>query len=539
MSSVIQQWCSIIIKNKEICNRWCSANELYDNFNKYNPNQIIEALSYQSFLKQLNIIQNHSIYNIFKEMKREYGNIREYNYYFIYDNYNSRSKQSLTRSSKIDSPISPMIDHSPSTSDEQYIPVTPIETRPNGNNSTISHVSKMSMQHIRPLEVNNNISVPIQNLAPRNSHCTINHLYPTLNQYGVPTDLSVPANMSTIQAILRDIQNLNKSFDLSFPTLNNNIIKPFFIPSSLASRKAFNHWDKGNKGVSAIMSYISNGICHKTTGDPIAIEFLFGKLSDSYPKSFHNHANLIGYDKPIRMNVIETAAVLSEVGVGDKKILKTLQKHIKAKYNGREIFCPRRDLNSLTDRLPQIICNNTLFEKESGLKKESVGVAYIDSVEAIRLDMDRYIQSKMKSTNIWDTAFSNIPLFSTNTPMQIDGTYLMIGTDHGQGTAQFLMRTLLGPSSSRRVKNRPDYNTRDINYATIKCRKDPYEILKLTMSETNKCIRHLNTHKLIALSGQSPIVRCLFIDVKCVQYSIDGHKFNCFWSWNRRDLSNT
>ena len=39
------------------------------------------------------------------------------------------------------------------------------------------------------------------------------------------------------------------------------------------------------------------------------------------------------------MSVIETAAVLSDVEVGNNKIINTLQKHIKAMFNGQAIFC--------------------------------------------------------------------------------------------------------------------------------------------------------------------------------------------------------
>ena len=64
---------------------------------------------------------------------------------------------------------------------------------------------------------------------------------------------------------------------------------------------------------------MSNDMLNKDTCDPIAIEFILKKLSVSYPNSFHQQATKNGYDKPKRMNEIETAAVLCEVGVGDKK----------------------------------------------------------------------------------------------------------------------------------------------------------------------------------------------------------------------------
>ena len=175
---------------------------------------------------------------------------------------------------------------------------------------------------------------------------------------------------------------------------------------------------------------MSDNTSNKVTQDPVAIDFILKKISDYYPKSFHYQVSKQGYTKAPRMSVIETAAVLSEVGVADKFFLNTLQNHMKAKY-GHQIFCPHRDLNVLTSRLPKIICNETLVEKEEGIRKEGVGIAYIDTIEAIRFDMDRYIVAKFKSNNIFDPSVSNIPLFCTKTPSHDDGTYVMIGTDHG------------------------------------------------------------------------------------------------------------
>ena len=478
--------------------------------------------TYQSFLKQLNIIEISNC-NIVKEMNRNYKEERVYKYYIISNIIPSSSSQCTTRSSATDDTVTPKTNQSNPTHDELCIPITPIDIEPNDNINIISHISNMSMPHNRPLVPKNNLSIPMLDTITPNNNRPLNQTYPTLSKYGIPTDLSTTANISIIQAIFRDLEKLNKYNDLSFPLNNNKTVKPFFIPSSLACSKSFNSWDKGNKGVSAILTYVANGTLNPSTEDPISIEFILNTLSDSYPKSFHNHANTKGYDKPVRMTVVETAAVLSEVGVGDKKIMNTLQKHIKAKFNGHEIFCPHRDLNNLTARLPTMICNNTLFEKESGLKKESIGMTCIDSIQAVSLDMDRYIESKLLYTNIWDPILSDSPLFGNKTPSQDDGTYVLIGTDHGQGTSQFMMRILLGPSNNRRINNRPDFNTRDINYATIKCSKDPYEILKLTMQETNKFIHHLKNHKLIALAGESSLVRCIFVNIKCVHFTIRDH----------------
>ena len=57
-------------------------------------------------------------------------------------------------------------------------------------------------------------------------------------------------------------------------------------------------------------------------------------------------------------------------------------------------FCPKRELDKLTTRLPTLVCNKILFEREQAQKKESIGLACLDSIEAIRIDMDRFLESK-------------------------------------------------------------------------------------------------------------------------------------------------
>ena len=146
MSNVImQQWFSNIRNDERFCDRWCSSDELYDDFNKSNSNTIVVDMTYQSFLKQLNIMQTTSNYNILKEITRKYGTVREYKYYIIYNNNIRQSNQPRTRSSPKDIPIYQQTNRSTSTHDGQCVPITPIEIRQNGNINTISHVSKMSV----------------------------------------------------------------------------------------------------------------------------------------------------------------------------------------------------------------------------------------------------------------------------------------------------------------------------------------------------------------------------------------------------------
>jgi hypothetical protein len=432
----INKWFDTICDSSKFCNKWCTSNELYKDFISFNTPDTTPIISYQSFLKYMNTMElNNKL--IVRCTKRSYGEVRLY-YYYIFHNMKSSINEdtTITRSTYITSTRHNISHSSPiTTSDEHSIPVTPIDNRTNDKTNTIIHKSKMSMPHTRPLKEHTLLAI---------SQSKTSHIppYTILHKYGIPTDLSVASNVSIMQSILRDIDKLNNTYCLSFPRANNNIVKPFFIPSRMSSQQSFNKWDKGNDGLTGVLSYMSNGTLHPKTSSPIAVDYLLHKISKAYPKSFYNLANNLGYDIPKRMNAIETAAVLSEVGVGDKKILTTLHKHIKAKYNGRPIFCPKECLQSLTTRIPKMICNESLFEKEEGLKMESIGIAGIDAVEAIRLDMERYIEAKYNASNIFTETLRETPLFGTRTYADNSGTYILIGTDHGQGTAQFMLRIL-------------------------------------------------------------------------------------------------
>ena len=98
---------------------------------------------------------------------------------------------------------------------------------------------------------------------------------------------------------------------------------------------------------------------------------------------------------------------------------------------------------------------------------------------------------------------TNIPLYHYNVDTNEQGIYVLIGTDHGQGTAQFMLRLNLGTSKQRRDAKRADFQTRTLSYATIKCKKDPYVILQLTSELTNRGIDIMEKKQLVAIMDDS------------------------------------
>ena len=90
------------------------------------------------------------------------------------------------------------------------------------------------------------------------------------------------------------------------------------------------------------------------------------------------------------MNTVETVAILSDMGIGDKKLMSTLHRHLKYKLGGKSIFAKTTDLIKLTSRLPLLTCSELEFEKEPGLKTETIGLATVEIGDVIKYDMNRY-----------------------------------------------------------------------------------------------------------------------------------------------------
>ena len=155
-----------------------------------------------------------------------------------------------------------------------------------------------------------------------------------LHKYSISLDFSDPASIISLKSIIREFEKLDKTHDLFFARQNNTIAKPFFVPSRIKSAERFNDWERSVSGFQSILEFMSNGMDDVTTHKPVAVLHLMKLLSTAYPNSFAHHTKLKGIKTIERMSVIETATVLSDIGVGDKKVLGTLQKHLKTKYNG-------------------------------------------------------------------------------------------------------------------------------------------------------------------------------------------------------------
>ena len=399
----IHEWLCSIRKCVDVTNRWNTAQDLYKLFLAYiNDSEV----SFQSFLKKLKSVQTCSSYI---KIKWRYNNLGCCTIFFFITNktaisqydshYQLYNPPQIRRSTRATTAFIPFRIPTITTIDDSCTQLTPKDTRQNGNLVTICTTSEMSTQIPQSLA---NIQSPVgttsemstqipQSLA--NKQSPVDTVFPILKQYGISTDLSNAESMNKMQSILHKLEILGRSNELYFIQPNNTTAKPFFIPNGISSKQAYNNWERRGHGINSLLVYMSNQKINENTKDPIVVPFLLNNLSKLYPKSYSHHAEHLGYNKPTRMTVVETAAVLSEVAVGDKKLLNTLHKHLKHKLNGHDFFCPRKKLKRLTSRLPKLTCNDTMHEREEGMKKEKIGLAYVDTEEAIRIDMDGYLQS--------------------------------------------------------------------------------------------------------------------------------------------------
>ena len=524
VSSTIYQFLYSVNNTIHPFDEYVSIDILFNKFEEYRQlKNHIWSISHLTFLKRINniaskntIIKRNSTYNTDAKLINLYLVLNER----MEMNPTGRNIAQRNRIRQKNTPASSNSGANINTNLDEVV------VDPNSNECGYEITTPILMPRIETLGGRSTTqtlpTIPPSPIIPKQSHPEIyNSKYPLLCKIGIPINQSTSEFKQSLNMLLSELYSLQLETDLIYTHPNNSQNKLVFIPKKLASQKAYDNWEKkGNRRMKSILEYMSGGLVNHLYDEPKCVKFVTNYIAKTFPSSFGDVANTIGFLSPKRMNVIETAAILSDVGVADKKMMNTLHRHLKTKLNGNDIFCPKRDLSLLTTRLPKQTIKKELYEKPDGSRNEVVYIASVDLMEAIQLDMDRYLESKCNPKTLYDTiSESKIPLFKYNTPSCDNGVYICFGTDHGQGNAQFLVRYLLGDSYSRRLQEKADHNTRTISYATIKCRKDPYGILKMTSQETNKGISTLRNNQLIACIDEQFTVRTMLVDKS-------GHNFH-------------
>lgn len=99
--------------------------------------------------------------------------------------------------------------------------------------------------------------------------------------------------------------------------------------------------------MNSIFKYISNGNIDKKTNELTSVGYVCEYIYTHYTCIFTEVVNCKVLNIFKRMNAVETAAILSDVGVVDKNMMSILHRHLKYKF-GSSILSKTTDLVSLT-----------------------------------------------------------------------------------------------------------------------------------------------------------------------------------------------
>ncbi len=332
-----------------------------------------------------------------------------------------------------------------------------------------------------------------------------------------------------MNAILKEIEQLRKVCMMTSTKFNNTCSGVFFVPQ-LSSQKSFNKWQSKQRGFSSILEFISNGKMNGNTNEPLAVKFVISMLMRCYPDTFNQVVGESGqYSILERMDEVETAAVLSDMSVSNRAVMETMHRHLKYKTEGKNIFAKKKDLDKLTSNMPAIRARMVDYQKAPAKKVEKVGVVTSKIEEVISLDMDRTLESMIKDKEISLNESLDHPLFGYRLNESQNAVYVLIGTDHGQGTSQFLLQLNLGSSEERRQRLCPGLNTRTFPFATIKCQKDTDKILRMAKPEVEDGIKLLRTKQLVAVfDNESGVVKTYFIDKESHGLQIQNNSLTYF-----------
>ena len=301
---LLHQWIDEVITSKHITNRWCSSEKLYNNFMSYTKLSYKDIITLNIFVRKLNKIQSYSGH-IYKSVIHNSSGDRSI-LYLIHTEFKTTNDETILGTP----PRVNRYIHSHSINNELPHPITPPDSRHCSNNNTTCRMPNMSVSNSQSHSTSCN---PIQ--VSNTDYQTTT--FPVLRKFGISVDISDPANISTLQSIMCELEKLNKTHDLFFQRGNNTIAKPFFVPNGFKSLKRFYDWENNGKGFRSMIDFMSNGNVDDSTEEPIAASYLMKTMIKYYPITYTHNNNEKGFTTPQHMSVIETAVVLSDMGVGD------------------------------------------------------------------------------------------------------------------------------------------------------------------------------------------------------------------------------
>ena len=94
-----------------------------------------------------------------------------------------------------------------------------------------------------------------------------------------------------------------------------------------------------------------------------------------------------------------------------------MHRHLKYKLGGDSIFAKKTDLIKLTSRLPLLTSRELEYEKEPGLKTETIGLATVEIGDVIKYDMNRYLETMVSAQQMFNSPPTE-PLYQYNISIQ-------------------------------------------------------------------------------------------------------------------------
>ena len=95
------------------------------------------------------------------------------------------------------------------------------------------------------------------------------------------------------------------------------------------------------------MNFISNGKVNGNTKEPLVVGFMTSLLMRYYLETFNEVVGPSGlYSILERLDEVETAAVLSDMSVSNRAVMHVLNRHIKYKTEGKNIFAKKKILTN-------------------------------------------------------------------------------------------------------------------------------------------------------------------------------------------------
>ena len=335
----------------------------------------------------------------------------------------------------------------------------------------------------------NALCTPIIDNLPTEINNPSNIKYTTLNQYGIPTDMTQKDTLTTVQNLIKDIVLLYKTnnLELCFQHSGNNAPgKLCSIPRAKSKetfRKAIVKSDFIESMITKLVSSrirdntIQTGLVSRDEG----VEWILEYLGKRYDESFSNVSKKFGLVARIKMRASDATSMWSDAGVSNRAA-STILTHIRHAF-GYQIQVPKQLVQNvipnINKQLPPLFGtfdhykdNNT----ESNIKRKPEKVRYWvnDFCELMAKDVESIFNyGKYEGNEIHSLHTFGYPSCD-----------VVIGSDHGAGKSRFLMKVNLLSSTLRRENVNVEYGSIVYHFGNIDCKKDTNKIHKQIHTST-------------------------------------------------------